>query len=58
MYKEEKDVENMKGKESKEERKKEKTFNETNKLLLTSKGRKYEPLSQIVVFLLMILLFL
>jgi hypothetical protein len=58
VYKEEKDVEKTKGKESKDERKKEETYNKTNKLPLTSKGRKNEPLSQIVAFLLMTLLFL
>jgi len=51
VYKEEKDVEKTKGKESTEERRN----LQQNKLPLTNKGRKNEPLNQIVTFLLMTL---
>jgi len=51
VYKEEKDVEKTKGKESREERRN----LQQNKLPVTSKGRKNEPLNQIVTFLLMAL---
>jgi hypothetical protein len=62
VFKEEKDVEKTKGKESMEERKKQlatkQTNKQKNKLPPTSKGKKNEPVNQNVTFLLMTLQFL